>query len=456
MDDKYDATQKVQCPQCHTEIRRSNMSRHLAAHSTAQPRTHRSRSPSISETSSRRSVSSSAQTISDQQYGGLSLESFLVAERAATAITDQHGNYEFHSLMSFINTQFPQIPSYAAPYLIIGAAAGARHAAHVHYIVDASPHTNDNNRMKRALASWSLGLRQFTSPTVPLSSTAAEAIQNVFLVDLMGDTVNQNAASSQITVATPNTTVDPPPTPVVPTTLTALQSLQSTVTPKSNFQSQPTLPNPEFTQLFAGIEAAYNMSLGVDPEADGQRWTPVSFAADDVGEINELQFNGETPSQQHVKTSEHVETSIRLNESNPGDPETSTQSCQPGREANEPSTRQDVVSREQQKTVPPQCDAVPEKTVTAALSRGVNENLKSASTSADDRDSTAVRSSEERRSGRIDDRGAGGPPRQRRREDGSSCRDGRPREREHSGYSCRHKNNLYPYSRRGGYGYGRF
>jgi hypothetical protein len=84
----YDPKEKTRCRQCSAEVRKSNMSRHLATHSSAQPSRTNHRS---------RSSSARSQTSNSSLPGGLSLEELLVAERAATLAVDQHDRYDLAS-----------------------------------------------------------------------------------------------------------------------------------------------------------------------------------------------------------------------------------------------------------------------------------------------------------------------------------------------------------------------
>jgi hypothetical protein len=101
----------------------------------------------------------------------MSLEMSLVAERAATAAVEQHRTFDLPTLADFVGKNFPQIPEEVRPYLVIGAAAGARHVAQVHYVAEAyrsAPHGEKLeifNKMQRSLASWSLGIRHQNPPT---------------------------------------------------------------------------------------------------------------------------------------------------------------------------------------------------------------------------------------------------------------------------------------------------
>lgn len=191
MVEDYGSADRVECHQCGTPIRRSNLSRHVALHD-AQVRhrsssagslashvstqqislTCRSRSPSRDSVSSHTtlvladSASHHVEAVSrDRQYGGLSFAYYLVSSAAAVAATEQHNIYDINRLCDFIAQNYPQVPAAARPYLVIGAASGAQHAAHIHFFAESHSESDNPNRRNLAhgarclLSSWNLGLR---------------------------------------------------------------------------------------------------------------------------------------------------------------------------------------------------------------------------------------------------------------------------------------------------------
>ena len=110
-------------------------------------------------------------------YGGLSLADYLVVGVAAVATTEQHSIFDINHLCDFVARNYPQIPAAARPYLVIGAASGAQHAAHIHFFAESHSNSADPNRRNLAqgascsLSSWSLGLRTHSAFHPPASST---------------------------------------------------------------------------------------------------------------------------------------------------------------------------------------------------------------------------------------------------------------------------------------------
>jgi hypothetical protein len=120
-------------------------------------------------------------------YGGLSLADYLVIGVAAVAATEQHNIFDINRLCDFIARNYPQIPAAARPYLVIGAASGAQHAAHIHFFAESHSNSDDPNRRNLAqgascsLSSWSLGLRThsaFHGPALPMQPTTTPQEQS--------------------------------------------------------------------------------------------------------------------------------------------------------------------------------------------------------------------------------------------------------------------------------------
>ena len=211
MVDDYGSSDRLECFHCGASIRRSNMSRHVASHgdpvrlrsSSANSMVGRSTvlqsSEEVHSRSSSRDSASSRTTMdllepactnvgrdelttdgsisANGPYGGLSLADYLVVGVAAVAATEQHNIFDINRLCDFIAHNYPQIPAAARPYLVIGAAAGAQHAAHIHFFADSHSNSDDPNRRNLAqgascsLSSWSLGLRThsaFHGPAPPM------------------------------------------------------------------------------------------------------------------------------------------------------------------------------------------------------------------------------------------------------------------------------------------------
>lgn len=102
----------------------------------------------------------------------LSLAERLVASAAAASLIEQHHVYNLEGLCDYLTEHFPGVPAEARQYLVIGAAAGAQHAAQIHYLVDAHrlSHEQDKKEVARnarcSLSNWALGLRSQPSGSV--------------------------------------------------------------------------------------------------------------------------------------------------------------------------------------------------------------------------------------------------------------------------------------------------
>ena len=257
MVDDYGSSDRLECFQCGASIRRSNMSRHVASH--GDPVRQRSSSTSSlvgrtislqssevvvhSRSSSRDSASSRAMTdlvetagtnfrrdelttersiSANGPYGGLSLADYLVVGVAAVAATEQHNIFDINRLCDFIARNYPQIPAAARPYLVIGAASGAQHAAHIHFFAESHSNSDDPNRRNLAqgascsLSSWSLGLRTHsafhesapsTQPTTNLQEQSHESRRSQY--DRSGPLVERQVerTQSELSACLPNVSV---------------------------------------------------------------------------------------------------------------------------------------------------------------------------------------------------------------------------------------------------------
>ena len=223
MVDNYGSADRVECNDCGASIRRSNLSRHVALHGVQvrqrsssagslscravtiqRPQTVRSRSPSRDSNSSNATLDlpepvgsnyGRAESVSelsapaDHRYGGLSFADYLVAGAAAVAVTEQHSIFDINRLCDFVARNYPQIPAAARPYLIIAAASGAQHAAHIHFFAESHFSSDDPNRKHLAqgarcsLSSWNLGLRSDTTSHVPGPSTMPTSDQDAQVND---------------------------------------------------------------------------------------------------------------------------------------------------------------------------------------------------------------------------------------------------------------------------------
>jgi hypothetical protein len=200
MVDNYGSADRVECKDYGASIRRSNLSRYVALHGVQvrqrsssagslscraitiqRSQTFRSRSPSRDSNSSnaalglpepvcsnyRRAESvSELSALEGHRYGGLSFADYLVAGAAAVTVTEQHSIFDINRLCDFVARYYPQIPSAARLYLIVGAASGAQYAAHMHFFTESHFSCDDPNRKHLAqgtrcsFSSWNLGLVQ--------------------------------------------------------------------------------------------------------------------------------------------------------------------------------------------------------------------------------------------------------------------------------------------------------
>jgi hypothetical protein len=192
---------RVECEECGLSLLKSNLSRHMTSHlsirrvraSSADPSLY-CRSVTVSHEHSN-VPSDQRATSSDKQQGAKSsssrsssfrldsepgirtsatrtaptpaftLEEYLIAHAAAAAVSEQHQDYNLQGLCDFVARQYPIIPAHARPYLVIGAVAGAQHAAQIHLL--AETHGASQEEYKReiavsakcSLSNWVIGLR---------------------------------------------------------------------------------------------------------------------------------------------------------------------------------------------------------------------------------------------------------------------------------------------------------
>lgn len=165
----FDPRERKLCPDCDKYIDNRNWSRHVSKHNNPPTKPRSSRSLSVSDRTASVVGSEGVPEMSSvESCRPLRLENLLVAEKAAADLIQHHSTYDMPSLTNFISVNFPQIPESARPYLIIGAVAGAKHVAHVHYMAEAyksssGEHVETSRKIQRAIASWSMGLRDTPS-----------------------------------------------------------------------------------------------------------------------------------------------------------------------------------------------------------------------------------------------------------------------------------------------------
>jgi hypothetical protein len=185
----------VECDDCGSTLMRSNLSRHRMTHVFSSNRRPRSASEALSATvrvgrrgdidaEDHRSVYGSNGSISSQRScptangsreevgvlfsnsSSFSFSEYLVASAAASTVVEQHDRYDLDGLCTFIAANFPTIPADARPYLVIGAAAGAQHAAQIHFLAETHEASRESgkqeiaSRAKCSLSSWIIGLRR--------------------------------------------------------------------------------------------------------------------------------------------------------------------------------------------------------------------------------------------------------------------------------------------------------
>ena len=158
-----------ECDECGLVLLRSNMSRHLQSHQPQKRVRWSSASASLScratTLSAGRPTSPATQSTGDNVFYAmstedgtrckpaisnpiitsipkrttvhprLSLEEYLIANAAAASLTEQHHIYNLDGLCDYVADHFPSVPAAVRPYLVIGAVAGAQHAAQIHYLL---------------------------------------------------------------------------------------------------------------------------------------------------------------------------------------------------------------------------------------------------------------------------------------------------------------------------------
>lgn len=109
------------------------------------------------------------QSVGERRYGGLSFSEYSASQTAAAGVISRsHPSYDAMTLTDFVTKNFPEIPPEARPYLVIGVAAGAQHAAIEHHYAEDHSNADVPRRKQRAeparcaLAVWSKGLRHLT------------------------------------------------------------------------------------------------------------------------------------------------------------------------------------------------------------------------------------------------------------------------------------------------------
>lgn len=183
-----------ECEECGLVLLRSNLNRHLQSHhpqrrfrSSSASATLQCRAATVSERSSVQSAANSmepANSVADHSVAAhsgvatfspvlpqavrnssLSLEECLMASAASASLIEQHHIYGLEGLCNYLAEHFPSVPAAARPYLVVGATAGAQHAAQIHYLVDAHRMAQELEKReiarnaKCSLSNWVLGLR---------------------------------------------------------------------------------------------------------------------------------------------------------------------------------------------------------------------------------------------------------------------------------------------------------
>jgi hypothetical protein len=95
-----------------------------------------------------------------------SFNDYLVASAAASTVVEQHDRYDLDGFRTFIAANFSTIPADVRPYLVIGAAAGAQHAAQIHFLAETHEAWREPgeqeiaSRPRCSLSSWIIGLHR--------------------------------------------------------------------------------------------------------------------------------------------------------------------------------------------------------------------------------------------------------------------------------------------------------
>ena len=199
--------ERVPCPDCGSEVRRTKLRRHRDGHLLQRSVSSvRCRATTLTEQPATLSRHSSMDSVAIQDFdgcssiidsrrpmvrqssvnntfAGLSRIEYLVASAAASAVTERHEAYNINSLCNYVMMEFPEIPAVARPYLVIGAAAGAQHAAQIHFLAEthaASPESSRRELARSArcsLSAWSAGLQFDPNPSTSVMGMARPELQ---------------------------------------------------------------------------------------------------------------------------------------------------------------------------------------------------------------------------------------------------------------------------------------
>lgn len=99
------------------------------------------------------------------EYGGLTADVYLAVVRATRALIERHGIYDVNRLSNFVTMNYSEIPSVAAPYIVLAATTAAQHVAQIHFMTETYRGSDDTRRMRDfsnaqgSIVGWSLGLR---------------------------------------------------------------------------------------------------------------------------------------------------------------------------------------------------------------------------------------------------------------------------------------------------------
>ena len=198
------------CSTCTTAVLRKNMTRHRVRcriasggddESLSSREELRCRTTSIAGAESR-SRSSSTGSSASRSCGGLAGQptrptshtlgdsadpvpitpsgcgaSTLHLMEVARALLDQHHAFTEAQLCNYVAEAYPEVPPEVRRGLVIGAVAGAQHAAHLRYIIMDNKDSPDADKRKMAahaassLSFWGLGFRQRPRPVPSASDT---------------------------------------------------------------------------------------------------------------------------------------------------------------------------------------------------------------------------------------------------------------------------------------------
>ena len=207
---RYNAEQ-IECNDCGARIRRANLARQAQQHASSRStsvssllcRAARcdaeqqfdSRTSSQERLDVRSTASADARHGSagrsrleqgEARYGGLSFSEYLIAGAAANAVMEQHEIYIVAQLCGYLQDQYPQLPTEARPYVVTAAAAGAQHAARIHFFAEVHQTIHSPEERQRvagarsALASWNIGLREDPAfkPMTTSTTTVHESMRS--------------------------------------------------------------------------------------------------------------------------------------------------------------------------------------------------------------------------------------------------------------------------------------